>query len=88
MILAVDPLHKIIFSFSCAVFSLFIAEVTSNAFFRVLVRMEGVKYIDKSNMLKVCASPVTLILGLLFLVVMTFTALFEIGGLLHSFSMA
>ena len=88
MILAVDPLHKIIFSFSCAVFSLFVAEVTSKAFFRVMVRLEGIKYIDKSNMLEVCASPVTLILGLLFLVIMTFTALFEIGGLLHSFSMA
>ena len=88
MIIAVDPLHKIIFSISCAVFSLFVAEVTSNAFFRVLVNLEGIKYIDKSNMMEVCASPVTLILGLLFLVIMTFTALFEIGGLLHSFSMA
>ncbi len=88
MILAVDPLHKVIFSFSCAVFSLFAAEVMRIAFSRVLIDLEGIRYIDKSNMLKVCTSPVTVILVLLFLIIMTFTALFEIGGLLHSFSMA
>ena len=88
MLLAVDPLTKIIFSFSCAVFSLFAAEVMRFAFSRVLIAAEGIRYVDKSNMLKVCTSPVTVILILLFLIIMTFTALFEIGGLLHSFSMA
>lgn len=87
MILAVDPLRKVIFSFSCAVFSLFAAEVMRNVFSRVLIDLEGIRYIDKSNMIKVCTSPVTLILILLFLIIMTYTALFEIGGLLHSFSM-
>ena len=88
MLLAVDPLSKVLFSFSCAVSSLFIAEVTSNAFFRVLIELVGIRYVDKSNMVAVCTSPVTVILILLFLIIMTFTALFEIGGLLHSFSMA
>ena len=88
MLLAVDPLHKIIFSFLCAIFSLFVAEVTRSAFCRMVINLEGIKYIDKSNMLKVCTSPVTLLLVLLFLIIMTFSALFEIGGLLHSFSMA
>lgn len=87
-LLTVDPLTKIIFSFSCAVFSLFAAEVMRFAFSRVLIAAEGVRYVDKSNMLKVCTHPVTVILILLFLIIMTFTALFEIGGLLHSFSMA
>ena len=81
MILAVDPLRKVIFSFSCAVFSLFAAEVMRNAFARVLINAEGIKYIDKSNMMKVCTSPVTVLLCLLFLIIMTYTALFEIGGL-------
>ena len=88
LILAVDPLHKVIFSFSCALFSLFAAEAMSYAFSRVLVNLEGIRYIDKSNVIEVCLSPVTLILLLLFLIIMTFTALFEIGGLLHAFSMA
>ena len=88
MILAVDPMHKFIFSFLCAVFSLFAAEVMRNAFTKVLNDLGGIKYIDKSNMLQVCTSPVTVILILLFLLIMTYTALFEIGGLLHSFSMA
>ena len=59
-----------------------------NVFSRVLIDLEGIRYKDKSNMIKVCTSPVTLILILLFLIIMTYTALFEIGGLLHSFSMA
>ena len=88
MILRVDPLHKIIFSFSCALFSLFSAEAMYYIFSRVLVNLEGIQYIDKSNVIQVCTSPVTLILILLFLIIMTFTALFEIGGLLHAFSMA
>lgn len=57
MLLAVDPLHKVIFSFSCAVFSLFAADVIRNAFSRILVELEGVRYIDKSNMMRVCTSP-------------------------------
>jgi glycerophosphoryl diester phosphodiesterase len=88
MLLAVDPLNKVIFSFSCALLSLFVAEVTKNAFFRVLIELVGIRYVDKSNMIAVCTSPVTVMLILLFLIIMTFTALFEIGGLLHSFSMA
>ena len=88
LILAVDLPHKIIFSFSCALFSLFSAEAMYYAFSRVLVNLEGIKYIDKSNVIGVCTSPVTLILLLLFLIIMTYTALFEIGGLLHAFSMA
>ena len=87
MILAVDPLCKLIFSFSCGVFSLFTAEVMRHAFSRILIGLEGVRYIDKSNMLEVCSSPVTILLILSFLIIMTYTALFEIGGLLHSFSM-
>ena len=87
MLLAADPLCKLIFSFSCAVFSLFTAEVMRIAFSRVLTDLEGVRYIDKSNMIKVCTSPVTVLLILMYLIIMTYSALFEIGGLLHSFSM-
>ena len=88
MLLAVDPLNKVIFSFFCAIISLFAAEVMRNAFTQVLTDLKGIRYIDKANMLEVCTSPVTVILILLFLIIMTNTALFEIGGLLHSFSMA
>lgn len=88
MILAVDPLHKIIFSFACAVFSLFAAEVMRAGLSRLLIALEGIRYVDKSNIIQVCAHPVTVILVLLPLIIMTFPALFEIGGLLHSFSMA
>ena len=56
LILAVDLPHKIIFSFSCAVLSLFAAEVMRKAFSRVLIDLEGVRYIDKSNMLQACTS--------------------------------
>ena len=69
-------------------FHCFLLKAMHFAFSRVLVRLEGIKYIEKANVLQVCTSPVTLILLLLFLIIMTYTALFEIGGLLHAFSMA
>ena len=56
MILAVDLPHKVIFSFSCAVFSLFSAEAMYFVFSRVLVNLEGIQYIDKSKFdVTVCA---------------------------------
>lgn len=62
MLPAADLPGRFIFSFSCAVFSLFTAEVMRSAFSRTLIGLEGVRYIDRSNMTKVCTSPVTLLL--------------------------
>ncbi len=87
MLPAADLPGRFIFSFSCPVFSLFTAEVMRSAFSRILIGLEGVRYMDRSNMTKVCTYPVTLLLVLLFLIIMTYSALFEIGGLLHAFSM-
>ena len=55
MIFIVDPFHKIIFSFSCAVFSLFAAEVMRNAFSRVLIGLEGISSCWTKAILMMCA---------------------------------
>ena len=83
-----DPFIKPAFSFLCGVFSLIICNLVKGGFGRLLIISSGIKYIDKGNMLSVCTSLDTMLLVLLFLIIMTFCALAEIGGLLHSFSMA
>ncbi len=88
LLFSFDPLDKPVFSFLCGIFSLIICNLMKGAYCRLLIFFRGIKYIDKGNMLSMCTSPDTLLLALLFLTVMTFFALFEIGGLLHSFSMA
>ena len=88
LLLSFEPVDKPVFSFLCGIFSLIICDLTKNGFIRLLSICRGIRYIDKSNMLSVCTSADTLLLALLFMIIMTFCALFEIGGLLHSFSMA
>ena len=69
-------------------FSLIISNAVRGAVGKIIMLSEGIRYIDSGNMLSVCTSFATLLPTLLFLIVMTFCALFEIGGLLHAFSMA
>ena len=88
LLLSFDPFDKPAFSFLCGIFSLILCNLVKGGFSRLFIISKGIKYIDKGNMLSVCTSFDTLLLVLLFLIIMTFCALFEIGGLLHSFSMA
>ena len=87
LLLSFDPLVKPAFSLLCGIFSLIICNLLKGGLCRLLIISRGIRYIDKGNMLSVCTSFDTLLLVLLFLIIMTLCALFEIGGLLHSFSM-
>lgn len=75
-----DPLNKLIFSVLCGLFSLIICNLAKGGFYRLLILSRGIKYIDKGNMLSVCTSFDTLLLALLFMIIMSFCALFEISG--------
>ncbi len=88
LLLSFDLGDKPVFSVLCGIVSLIICNAAKGGFSRLLILSSGIRYIDKGNMLSVCASFDTILLVLLFLIIMTYTALFEIGGLLHSFSMA
>ncbi len=88
LLLSFDPFIKPVFSLLCGIFSLIICNAVRSGFTRIFIISRGVKYIDKGNMVSVGTSFDTLLLALLFVIIMTFCALFEIGGLLHSFSMA
>ena len=87
LLLSFDSIVKPVFSFWCGLFSLIICNMAKGGLSRLLIMARGIKYIDKGNMIQVCTSYDMLLLMLLFLIVITFCALFEIGGLLHSFSM-
>ena len=53
-----------------------------------MMKVSGVTYIVPANLKQVMLHPVSVILIILFLVVMTLFSLFKIAGLLHVFSMA
>ena len=88
LLLSFDPWNKPAFSFLCGIFSLIICNAVKGGFSRLFILSKGIRYIDKGNMVSAITSFDTLLLVLLFLIIMTYCALFEIGGLLHSFSMA
>ncbi|MDO5456079.1 MAG: glycerophosphodiester phosphodiesterase family protein [Eubacteriales bacterium] len=77
----------IFFSLWCGVLFLYILDLTKRFCYSILTRTQGVAYIDKTN-LTVLLKPVPFLLLTFYLIVLTYCALFEIGGLLHAFSMA
>ncbi len=85
LLLSFDPFNNFAFSFLCGIFALIICSLVKSGLCRLFIISSGIKYIDKSNMFSVCTSFNTLLLALLFMIIMTFCALFEIGGLLHFF---
>lgn len=87
LLLSFDPVVKPVFSIMCGVFSLIIYNLTNGGLSRLFIMVRGIRYIDKGNMVLAGTSYDTLLLALLFMIIMTFCALFEIGGLQHAFSM-
>ncbi len=87
MLLKKNLRTTILFSLLCGLFSFYISNLLEILCYGILTKTQGISYVDKSNM-TVLFRPVPFVLLVLFLVVMTLAALFEIGGLLHAFSMA
>ncbi|MCR5095237.1 MAG: hypothetical protein K6A70_00680, partial [Erysipelotrichaceae bacterium] len=56
LLLSFDPLDKPFFSFICGVFSLVICTQSKNAFYRLLIDLRGIIYIDKENMITIGTS--------------------------------
>lgn len=76
------------FSILSALAALAVVSLCTTYLFKLLSVVENVAYIDSSNLLSVITKPWSIIILLLYLISMTFVALFEIAGLLHAFSMA
>ena len=87
MLLRHNLRSTILFSLWCGLLFLYIMDLTKRVCYSILTRTQGISYIDKTN-LTVLLRPVPFLLLTFYLIVLTFCALFEIGGLLHAFSMA
>lgn len=76
------------FVFSCAIITLSLTALAKSIFLNSVMFFNGVTYIAPNNLLSIIRSIPTILLFIIFQIIVTFFALFEIGGLLHAFSMS
>ena len=76
-----------IFILFCASFSMLATSILKNLVFDLMMKVSNTTYISPINLKDVFLNPGSIVLLLLFIVTITFIALFEIAGLLHAFSM-
>lgn len=83
-----DFFEATLFILFCTIFTAFATSVLKNLLFSAMMKVSGVTYIAPSNMKQVFLNPVSILLMIIFAVIVTLFALFEIAGLLHTFSVA
>ena len=76
------------FIFGCAIMTMLFTQILKNAFINLILIANGEVYISPDNVISVFTSEISIFLIMLFLILVTFMSLFEIAGLLHTFSMA
>lgn len=72
----------------CASFSLLATSIIKNIFFNLIMRVNNTTYIVPNNLKQIITNPLSIILYLTMLVLLTYISLFQIAGLLHAFSIA
>ncbi len=78
----------LIFTLFCAITSMVSLHYVKNIIFDLIMKLNHTTYITTGNLKEVFTNPGSLLLFALLAVFSTFSALFEIAGLLHAFSMA
>ena len=76
-----------VFVIACALCTLLGTRLFKNIFFDLIMEFNDVTYISPYNMREVFLSQQSIAMIIFFSLLITFFALFEIGGLLHAFSM-
>ena len=72
----------------CAIFSTLATSLLKNFVFDLMMKVSNTTYISPINLKEVLLNPGSIVLMLLFVIAITFIALFQIAGLLHAFSMS
>ena len=83
-----DYVETTIFILFCSIFSAGATSILKNIIIEIIMRVTGVTYIAPANIKHVLLNPISIILILIFAVIVTLLSLFEIAGLLHTFSVA
>ena len=77
-----------LFIIGCAFFTLMLTSLLKSILLSLMMRVSGTTYISPINLKDVLFHPGSILLILIFIILTTYMALFEIAGLLHAFSMS
>ena len=83
-----DFCEAMIFILFCTIFTAFATSILKKLLFSAMMWVSGQTYIAPVNAKQVFFHPVSILLMIIFAVIVTLFSLFEIAGLLHTFSVA
>ena len=81
-----DYIEGTIFILFCTIFTAVFTSVLKGILIRAMMKVNGVTYIAPNNLRQVLLNPVSIVMMIIFAVIVTLMSLFEIAGLLHTFS--
>ena len=81
-----DYIEGTLFILFCTIFTAVSTSVLKKAVIWGMMKVNGVTYIAPSNLRQVLLNPLSMIMMILFAVIVTLMSLFQIAGLLHTFS--
>lgn len=81
-----DYIEGTIFILFCTIFTAVATSVLKELLIKAMMKVSGVTYIAPVNARQVFFNPISIILMMIFAVIVTLFSLFEIAGLLHTFS--
>ena len=81
-----DYIEGTIFILFCTIFTAVATSVLKELLIKAMMKVSGVTYIAPVNARQVFLNPLSIIMMIIFAVIVTLFSLFEIAGLLHTFS--
>lgn len=83
-----DYIETTLFILFCTIFTAVTTSVLKELLIKAMMKVSGVTYIAPVNVREVFFNPVSIIMMIIFAILVTLMSLFEIAGLLHTFSVA
>ena len=83
-----DYIETTLFILFCTIFTAVTTSILKELLIKAMMKVSGVTYIAPVNVRQVFFNPVSIVLMIIFAVLVTLMSLFEIAGLLHTFSVA
>ena len=83
-----DYIETTLFILFCTIFTAVTTSILKELLIKAMMKVSGVTYIAPVNVRQVFFNPISIVLMIVFAVLVTLMSLFEIAGLLHTFSVA
>ena len=83
-----DYIETTLFILFCTIFTAVTTSLLKELLIEAMMKVSGVTYIAPVNVRQVFLNPISIVLMIIFAILVTLMSLFEIAGLLHTFSVA